>query len=118
MNQLQDVYGVFLHHRQKYSYGSRIVSGYSTNAQDSSCSTKSFRTLVRSWTYTAGGKLVQQSRISIAAKIEHSTDCVGTLKLNRRNICKEVESKRLKKGEIVVKHLGPVTMLNDVTKEK
>ena len=51
-------------------------------------------------------------------KIEHSTDCVGTLKLDRRNICKEVEGKRLRKVEIVVKHLGPVTMLNDVTKEK
>jgi len=76
MNQLQDVYGVFLHHRQKYSYGSRIVSGYSINAQNSSCSTKSFRTLVRSWMYTAGGKLVQQSRISIAAKIERCTDDV------------------------------------------
>jgi hypothetical protein len=36
---------------------------------------------------------------------------------NRRNICKEVEGKGLKKGEIVLKHLGTVTMLNDVTKE-
>ena len=49
-------------------------------------------------------------------KIEHSTDCAGTLKLNRRNICKEVEGKGLKKGE-TVKHVGTVTMLNDVTKE-
>lgn len=50
-------------------------------------------------------------------KMEHFSDCVGTLKLNRRNICKEVEGKGLKKGEIVVKHLSPITMLNDVTKE-
>jgi hypothetical protein len=33
-------------------------------------------------------------------------------------MCKDVEGKGLKKGEIVVKHLRPVTMLNDVTKEK
>jgi len=31
MNHLQDVYSVFLHHRQEYS--SRIVSGYSINAR-------------------------------------------------------------------------------------
>jgi hypothetical protein len=43
-------------------------------------------------------------------KTEHSTDCVDTLKLNRRNICKEVEAKGLMKGEILVKHLGTVIM--------
>jgi hypothetical protein len=32
-------------------------------------------------------------------KIEHSTDCVGTLKLNRRNMCKEVEGKRHRRRE-------------------
>jgi hypothetical protein len=39
-------------------------------------------------------------------KTEHSTDCVGTLKLNRTNIWKEVEVEGKKKGEIVVKLLG------------
>ena len=33
-------------------------------------------------------------------KIKHSTDCVGTLKLNRKNVPKEVKDK-LEKGEII-----------------
>jgi len=44
-------------------------------------------------------------------KIEHSTDCVGTLKLNRKNIPKEVKDKKLEKGEIIARYLGPVTVL-------
>ena len=43
-------------------------------------------------------------------KIQHSTDCVGTLKLNRKNVPKEVKDKKLKKGEIIVRHSGPVTV--------
>ena len=42
-------------------------------------------------------------------KIEHSTDCVGTLKLNRNNVPKEVKDKKLEKGEIIARHSGPVT---------
>jgi len=34
-------------------------------------------------------------------KIENSTDCVGTLKLNRKNIPKEVKDKKLEKGDII-----------------
>ena len=30
-------------------------------------------------------------------KIEHCTDCVGTLKLNRKNVLKEVKDKKLEK---------------------
>jgi len=44
-------------------------------------------------------------------KIEHSTDCAGTLKLNRKNIPKEVKYKKLEKGEIIARHSGPVTVL-------
>jgi len=44
-------------------------------------------------------------------KIEHSTDCVGTLKLNRKNVPEEVEDKKLEKGEIIARHSGPVTVL-------
>ena len=44
-------------------------------------------------------------------KIEHSTDCVGTLKLNRKNIPEEVKDKKLEKGEVIARHLGPVTVL-------
>ena len=43
-------------------------------------------------------------------KIEHSTDCVGTLKLNGKNVPKEVKDK-LEKGEIIARHTGPVTVL-------
>jgi len=43
-------------------------------------------------------------------KIEHSTDCVGTLKLNRKNIPKEVKDK-LEKGKIITRHSCPVTVL-------
>jgi len=32
-------------------------------------------------------------------KIEHSTDYVGTLKLNRKNVPKEVNDKKLEKGK-------------------
>jgi len=44
-------------------------------------------------------------------KIEHSTDCVGTLKLNRKNVPEEVKDKKLEKGEIIARHSGPVTVL-------
>jgi len=44
-------------------------------------------------------------------KIEHFTDCVGTLKLNRKNIPKEVKDKKLEKGDILSRHSGPVTVL-------
>ena len=43
-------------------------------------------------------------------KIEHSSDCVGTLKLNGKNVPKEVKDK-LEKGEIIARHSGPVTVL-------
>jgi len=44
-------------------------------------------------------------------KIENSTDCVGTLKLNRKNVSKKVKEKKLEKGEIIATHSGPVTIL-------
>ena len=44
-------------------------------------------------------------------KIEQSTDCVGTLKLNRKDVPKEVKDKKLEKGEIIARNLGPVTVL-------
>ena len=43
--------------------------------------------------------------------IEHCTECAGTLKLNRKNIPKEVKDKKLEKGEIVARYSGPVTVL-------
>jgi len=44
-------------------------------------------------------------------KIKHSTDCAGTLKLNGKDVPKEVKDKKLEKGEIIARHLGPVTVL-------
>jgi hypothetical protein len=44
-------------------------------------------------------------------EIEHSANSVGTLKLNRKNVPKEVKDKKLKKGEIIARHSGPVTVL-------
>jgi hypothetical protein len=41
----------------------------------------------------------------------HTTDCVGTLRLNRTNVPQEVKTKKLKKGETVRQHSGPVTVL-------
>ena len=44
-------------------------------------------------------------------KFKHSTDCVGTLKLNRKNVPKEMKDMKLEKGEIISRHSGPVTVL-------
>ena len=44
-------------------------------------------------------------------QIEHSTDCVGTLKLKRKNVPKEAKDKNLEKVEIIARHSGPVTVL-------
>ena len=44
-------------------------------------------------------------------KIKPSTDCAGTLKLNRKNVPKEVKDKKLEKGEIIARHSGSVTVL-------
>jgi len=44
-------------------------------------------------------------------KVEHSIDCVGTLKLNRKNVPKEVKDKKFEKREIITRYLGPFTVL-------
>jgi hypothetical protein len=44
-------------------------------------------------------------------KIEHSTDCVGKLKLNRNIVPKEVKDKTLENGIIIARNLGSVTVL-------
>ena len=50
-------------------------------------------------------------------KIEHCTDCAGTLNLNRKNIPKEVKDKKLEKGEIIARYSDPVTVLKWRDKE-
>ena len=44
-------------------------------------------------------------------KTVHNTDCAGTLRLSRKNVPKEIKEKKLKKGEIIARHSGPVTVL-------
>jgi hypothetical protein len=40
----------------------------------------------------------------------HNTDCLGTLRLNRKNAPQEVKTKKLKKGETVCQHSGPTKL--------
>jgi hypothetical protein len=40
-----------------------------------------------------------------------NTDCVGTLRLNKKDIPKIVKEKRLKKGELIAQHSGQVFVL-------
>ena len=115
MNQLQDVYGVFLYHKQKCS--SRIETGYSKMPRTAALVPKVLEPLLGHGCTPPVDNLYNSPDLAQQLQTENATDCVGTLKLNRSYICKEVEGERLKKGENVVKYLGPVTMLNDVTKE-
>ena len=39
------------------------------------------------------------------------TDCVGTLRLSRKDIPQTVKDMKLKKGELVAQHSGPVSVL-------
>jgi len=39
------------------------------------------------------------------------TYCVGTLHLSRKDVPQRVKEKKLKKGELVAKHSGPVSVL-------
>ncbi|KAG8224460.1 hypothetical protein J437_LFUL003183 [Ladona fulva] len=41
----------------------------------------------------------------------HSTDCVGTLKLSRKDVPKVLKEKKLKKGETTARHAGPVSII-------
>ena len=39
------------------------------------------------------------------------TDCVGTLRLSRKDVPQRVKDTKLKKGELVAQHSGPVSLL-------
>ena len=39
------------------------------------------------------------------------TDCVGSLRLSRKDVPERVKEKKLKKGELVAPHSGPVSVL-------
>ncbi|KAG8239348.1 hypothetical protein J437_LFUL017961 [Ladona fulva] len=44
-------------------------------------------------------------------KINYHTDCVGTLRLNRKNVSQRMKEKKLKKGEVFGEHSGPISVL-------
>ena len=46
------------------------------------------------------------------------TDCVGTLRLSRKNVPQKVKDKKLKKGEMVAQHSGLVSVLKWKDKKK
>jgi hypothetical protein len=56
--------------------------------------------------------------IARTLKITHKTDCVGTLNLNRKNVPPKVRNTKLKKGEIVAQHCGPVSVTKWCDKKK
>jgi hypothetical protein len=43
-------------------------------------------------------------------EITHNTDCVGTLKLSRKDVPPKVKNTKLKKGKIVAQHSGLVSV--------
>jgi hypothetical protein len=43
-------------------------------------------------------------------KVTYNTDCVGTLRLNRKDVPQKVKNTKLKKGEIIAQHSGPVSI--------
>jgi hypothetical protein len=49
--------------------------------------------------------------LSYVPRQGHNTDCIGTLRLNRKTVPQEVKSRKLKKGETVCQHSGPATVL-------
>jgi len=46
------------------------------------------------------------------------TDCVGTLRLSRKDVPQRVKGKKVKKGELITKHSGPVSVLKWKDKKK
>ena len=49
---------------------------------------------------------------ALAQKLKSlKTDCVGTLRLSRKDIPQKVKDTKLRKGELVAEHSGPVSVL-------
>jgi hypothetical protein len=56
---------------------------------------------------------------ALAQKLKSlKTDCVGKLRLNRKDVPKMVKDKKLKKGELIAQHSGPVSVLKWCDKKK
>jgi hypothetical protein len=43
-------------------------------------------------------------------KVTYKTDCVGTLNLTQKDVPLKVKNAKLKKGEILAQHAGPVSV--------
>jgi hypothetical protein len=41
----------------------------------------------------------------------NGTDCVGTMKISRKNVPKKVKDAKLNQGEIIAQHCGPITVM-------
>jgi len=96
-------------HIYRQNHGPTFESDYSRQPQNSSCRT--FRTLVGRGHMLWIDSFFNSPKLARKLKIKDSTDCVGTLKLNRKNVPKEVKEKKLKKEEIRARHSGPVKVL-------
>jgi len=96
-------------YRQKH--GPTVESDYSRHPQNSSCSPGSLELFFGRGHTLWIDNFFSSPELARKLKVEHSTDCVGTLKLNRKNVPKEVKNKKLEKGEIIARYLGPVTVL-------
>ncbi|KAG8239411.1 hypothetical protein J437_LFUL018890 [Ladona fulva] len=44
-------------------------------------------------------------------KINYHTDCIGTLRINRKNVSQRMREKKLKKGEVFGEHSSPISEL-------
>jgi len=95
--------------RQKQ--GPTVESYYSRHPKNSSYTTGTLEPLFGHGHTLWLNNFFNSPELARKLKIEHSTDCVGTRKLNRKDDPNEVKDKKLEKGEIIVRHSGPVTVL-------
>jgi hypothetical protein len=56
---------------------------------------------------------------SLAQRLKSlKTDCVGTLRLSTKNVSQNMKGKKLKKGELLAQHSGPVSVVKWKDKKK
>jgi len=92
-------------------HGPTVESDYSRHPQNRRCSTELLEPLFGRGHTLWIDNFFNSPDLAKKLNIEHSTDCVGTIKLYRKNVPKEVKDKKLEKGEIITRHSGPVAIL-------
>jgi hypothetical protein len=55
-------------------------------------------------------KFYNSPSLARTLKITHNADCVGTLKLNCKDVPPKVKNTKLKEDEVVAQHSGPVSV--------